>query len=264
MSLFDDQNKTEITKQITAATCFWLDERGCKPVENEVTVDRGWIADIASVVYPSNTELQDLKLIRRAPKWSKRAEREAWESEVAAMACMMTVIVEVKTSRGDFLGDKKWVSPPIADLNWIAAPCGLIGESERPSGWGILEYSQSRDCMIQKCPPLVHKTTAEQQRDLIHAVACRRDNHTRYEHINRIRRQYAEENKHRESLTRVKDAMRAALSIAAGEYGSVEGALEAHRIKLRSIGELEMLNLTRLWNCQRPTSEPNKNIEETA
>jgi len=255
MSLFEDQNKTELTKQITAATCFWLDERGCKPVENEVTVDRGWIADIASVVCPSNTELQDLKLIRRAPKWSKPEQREAWEAEVAAIACMMTVVVEVKTSRGDFLHDKKWTSAPIADLSWIAAPAGLIGESERPQGWGVLEYSQTRDCMIQRCPAQVRMTTAEQQRNLIHAVACRRDNQTRYEHINRIRRQYADENKQRESLTRVKDAMRAALSIAHGEHGSVEGALEAHRIKLRSVGELEMLGLTRLWNCSPNASE---------
>ena len=40
MSLFEYQNKTELTKQITAATCFWLDERGCKPVENEVKIGR--------------------------------------------------------------------------------------------------------------------------------------------------------------------------------------------------------------------------------
>lgn len=258
MSLFDDQNKTEITKQITSATCFWLDERGCKPVETEVSVALGWIADIASVICPSNTELQELKLIRRAPKWSKRAEREAWEAEVAAMACMMTVIVEVKTSRGDFLGDKKWNAPPLADLSWIAAPSGLIAESERPQGWGILEHSGGRDCMISRCAPQIRMTTAEQQRNLIHAVACRRDNHTRYEHVNRIRKQYAEENKQRESLTRVKDAMRAALSVAHGEYGSVEGALEAHRIKLRSIGELEMLKLTRLWNCS-----PNGSVHRT-
>jgi hypothetical protein len=97
MSLFDDQNKTEITKHITAATCFWLDERGCKPVETEVSVTWGWIADIASVICPSNTELQELKLIRRAPKWSKRAEREAWEVEVKVISRMMTVVVEVKT-----------------------------------------------------------------------------------------------------------------------------------------------------------------------
>ena len=262
MSLFDDQNKTEITKQITAATCFWLDERGCKPVETEVFVGFGWVADVASVVCPSNTELQDLKLIRRAPKWSKRAEREAWESEVKAIACMMTVIVEVKTSRGDFMGDRKWTAPPMADLSWVAAPVGLITDSERPQGWGILEYSEARDCMIQRCPPQVRTTTNEQQRNLIHAVACRRDNQTRYEHINRIRRQYAEDNKQRESLTRVKDAMRAALSIAAGEYGSVEGALEAHRIKLRSIGELEMLKLTRLWNCQAVSHEQARAVRE--
>ncbi len=249
MNLFDDQNKTEITKLITAATCFWLDERGCKPVETEVSVAFGWIADIASVISPSNTELQELKLIRRAPKWSKRSEREAWESEVLAMVRMMTVIVEVKTSRSDFLGDKKWTSPPIADLNWISAPSGLIGESERPSGWGILEYSESRDCMVTRCIPHIMTTTMEQQRNLIHAVATRRDNQSRYEHIRRISRAHRSEGNERISVARVRDAMRAALSIAHGEHGSVEGALDAHRIKLRNIGELEMLKLTRLWNC---------------
>ena len=112
MSLFDDQNKTELTKQITAATCFWLDERGCKPVETEVSVACGWIADIASVICPSNTELQELKqsAVLEVEQTSRAGSVEA---EVAAMACMMTVIVEVKTSRGDFLGDKKWNAPPL-------------------------------------------------------------------------------------------------------------------------------------------------------
>ena len=49
--------------------------------------------------------------------------------------------------------------------------------------------------MISRCAPQIRMTTAEQQRNLIHAVACRRDNDTRYEHVNRIRKQYAEENK---------------------------------------------------------------------
>ena len=249
MSLFDDQNKTELTKNITAATCFWLDKHGCKPVETEVYVTRGWVADIASAIFPSNTELQELKLIRRAPRWSKLTERETWEVEAAAITRMMTVIVEVKTSRSDFLGDKKWTSPSMADLSWIAVPSGLIGESERPQGWGILEYNEGRDCMVMSCVPQIRITTAEQQRNLIYSIACRRDNHTRYEHINQIRKEYREQDKQRESLIRVKDAIRAALSIAHGVYGSVEGALEAHRIKLCSIGELEMLKLTRLWNC---------------
>jgi hypothetical protein len=254
MSLFDDQNKTEITKQITAATCFWLDERGFKPVETEVSVDVGWIADIASVVCPTQTELQDLKLIRRAPRWSKREEREAWDSEVSAMACMMTAIVEVKASRGDFGGDRKWKLAPPADLCWIAAPSGLIAPSERPEGWGILEYSEGRDCMVTRSIPTIRTTTHEQQRNLIHAVAMRRDNHTRYEHINRLRKAHAEDDKQRISLVRIKDAMRAALSIARGEHGSIEAALEYHRVKLHSIGELEMLKLTELWGVKIPVS----------
>ena len=252
MSLFDDQNKTEITKQITAATGFWLDERGVKPVETEVTIAWGWIADIAGVVCPTQTELQDLKLIRRKPSWKKsEEEKQAWEVEAGVLNRLMTVVVEVKTSRSDFRGDKKWEWEPPADLCWLAVPAGLIAETERPKGWGILEYSEKRDCMISKVVPPVRTTTAEQQRDLVYAVACRRDNHTRYEHINRLRKEYRDEDKHRQSLTRVKDAMRAALSVARGEYGSVEGALEAHRIKLKGGYELEMLGLTALWGVAK-------------
>jgi len=252
MSLFDHQNKTELTKQITAATCFWLDERGVKPVETEVTIAQGWIADIAGVVCPTQTELQDLKLIRRKPTWKKSAEEKAvWEFEASILNRLMTVIVEVKTSRGDFRGDHKWEWPQPADLCYIAAPAGLIAEAERPQGWGLLEYSDKRDCMISKVVPPVRTTTPEQQRDLIHAVACRRDNQTRYEHINRLRKEYREEDKHRQSLTRVKDAMRAALSIARAEHGSVEGALEYHRIKLRGTYELEALGLTSLWGVAK-------------
>ena len=252
MSLFDDQNKTEITKQITAAACFWLDERGVKPVETEVTVMDGWIADIAGVLCPTETELQTLKLIRRKPSWKKSEEdRQAWQVEASVLNRMMTVVVEVKTSRGDFRGDKKWEWEPPADLCWLAVPAGLIAETEKPKGWGILEYSDKRDCMISRCVPEIRTTTAERQRNLIHAVACRRDNHTRYEHINRLRKEYRDEDKRRESLTRVKDAMRAALSIARGEHGSVEGALEYHHIKLRSLYELEIMGLTALWGVAK-------------
>lgn len=252
MSLFDDQNKTEITKQITAATCFWLDERGVKPVETEVTVAFGWIADVAGVLCPTETELQTLKLIRRKPTWKKpQDEKDAWQVEADVLNRMMTVIVEVKTSRGDFRGDKKWEWGSPADLCWVATPAGLISEAERPKGWGLLEYSETRDCMISRRVPEIRTTTAEQQRNLVHAVACRRDNHTRYEHINRLRKEYRDEDKRRESLTRVKDAMRAALSIARGEHGSVEGALEYHRIKLKSLYELEMLGLTALWGVAK-------------
>jgi hypothetical protein len=252
MSLFDDQNKTELTKQITAATCFWLDERGIKPVETEVTIASGWIADIAGVSCPTETELQDLKLIRRKPKWKKpQEEKDAWQFEASILNRMMTVVVEVKTSRSDFRGDHKWEWPAPADLCWIAAPAGLIAETEKPKDWGLLEYSDKRDCMISRVRPPLRTTTAEQQRDLIHAVACRRDNQTRYEHINRLRKEYREDDKQRISLTRVQDAMRAALSIARGEHGSVEGALEYHRIKLKGVYQLEMLGLTALWGVAK-------------
>jgi len=249
MSLFDDQNKTEMTKLVTAATCFWLDERGVKPVETEVPIARGWVADIAGVLSPTDTELQDLKLIRRRPMWKKpQEERDAWQKEVSAIRRLMAVVVEVKTSRGDFCGDKKWGMEPLADLNWVATSKGLIKESEWPVGWGVLEYSESRDCMITKQAPVVRHATPDQQLSLVYEVAVRRDNQTRYEHLRRLQKQHRSYDNERTSVTRVKTALRAALSIAKGEHESVEGALEYHGIKIGSAGELEILGLTKLWN----------------
>lgn len=250
MSLFDDRNKTDMTKAVTAATCFWLDERGCKPVETEVPIAMGWVADIAGVCSPTETELQDLKLIRRKPAWKKPAEdRDAWHKEANALDRVMTAIVEVKTSRGDFLGDKKWKVAPIADLCWIASPAGLIGASEIPPAWGLLEYSEKRNCMISRRSPSPSPITAEQQLNIVLSVAVRRDNQTRYEHLRRLQREERDRRNEGVSLARVKVAMRAALTIARGEQESVEGALAYHGIKLASLGELEMLRLAELWNC---------------
>jgi hypothetical protein len=64
-----DRNKTEITHNITRLAALWLDNHGFKPVETEVGVDQGWIADIAGVGCLTQTEYIGLKLLKRPPRW---------------------------------------------------------------------------------------------------------------------------------------------------------------------------------------------------
>lgn len=57
-----------------------------------------------------------------------------------------TVVIEVKTSRADFLSDRKkyWrtVEPEFraGNLRWYLCPEGLIKSEELPDGWGLLYW----------------------------------------------------------------------------------------------------------------------------
>ena len=57
-----DLNKTPLTHRITALAAAFLDAHGFKPVETEVPVASGWVADVASFVYPTMTEAKKLRL----------------------------------------------------------------------------------------------------------------------------------------------------------------------------------------------------------
>jgi len=55
-----------------------------------------------------------------------------------------SVVVECKASRPDFLADrvKPWRQDPaigVGDERYYLAPAGMIGLSELPAGWGLLE-----------------------------------------------------------------------------------------------------------------------------
>ena len=240
MSLFDDCNKTELTKEITAAACQWLDERGCKPVETEVCIERKWIADIATAVSPTETELQMLKLIPRKPSWKKsKEELAAWEEQANTVPDLMTVIVEVKASMQDLTRDEKWIRPRPANLCYLAVPQNIPWRKCQPEGWGILEYRKDR--FLQHRTPVLTTVTTEMQRDVIYAIAMRRDNQTRYEHLRRLQRDERERSNQTKSLTRMQLALRLAISLARGEHPSVAAALEHHGMRNLSKWEIESL-----------------------
>ena len=228
MSLFEDHNKTEITKDLTAAVCSWLDERGGKPVETEVAVETGWVADVATVLNPTQTELQDLKLVRRKPGWAKRDQQEAWEIEARPFNRLMSVLVEVKTSRSDFLRDAKWGRARPTDLCWLAVPVDLISRLEWPYRWGILEYSTTSTRLFHRRRPVLSPTSTDQRLSVVYQIACRRDSHSRYEHLRRIQRKQRQDENEGKSLTRVHDALRFAKSVVEGRHDSYELAVMCH------------------------------------
>lgn len=261
-----DRNKTQITHDVTAATTAWLDEKGFKPVETEVTVADGWCADLAGVIIPTQTELINLKLLNRPPSWNERfstrlgvTRREwtstryaEWRSELNRLTRTMTALVEVKTSRGDFCGDRKWMLAVPTDLAYVAYPKGLIRAEEWPQGWGILEYSTAGVRCVRA--PRVHQSSDGQQRDVVLNIGIRRDHHTRYERWREFQREQRLEDAQRKQLTRVGDIAKAVLRVARGERSSLEECLLW--TGLRDLPEWVMEPLRDLYGCKPELPEP--------
>lgn len=239
-----DRNKTELTKHVTDAAIGYLDERGCKPIETEVYVSDGWIADVAAMLSPTVTELVKLRLVSRAPDW-KDQNRQRWWEQARAMQKIMTVLVEVKTSRGDFISDRKWSIDPPCNLAYLAVPAALkLSVEELPKEWGILSVHDATVRLQQV--PIIRDVSIEAQFKTVAQIAIRRDNATRYERLRELQREYTLDRAIQKSMTRVSTAMRVVQSIIAGKHGSVSGALEYHGVL--GLGKYQIEELGRYWN----------------
>lgn len=255
-----DRNKSQLTHDVTNATAAWLDERGFKPVETEVGPlsydenNTGWIADLAGVICPTQTELIDLKLLRSRPSWKALDEdQKTWRADYKSLDRTMTCLVEVKTSRGDFIGDRKWSLTPPTDLAFLAVPSGMIEREEWPYGWGILAYWEG--CGIRRLrPPTPRVTTPEQQFATVLSIAVRRDHHTRYARLREFQRAQRLRDGEDKTIRRAGDIARAFLQIARGEHNNVEEVLDRHQLRKLPYYVLEQLN--QLWGAMIPKSEP--------
>jgi hypothetical protein len=255
-----DLNKTDLTKAVTQLALVYFDERGCKPIETEVTVAKGWIADLAGVLNPTVTELQLLKLLRRKPK-GYDTHYTQWRIEAKNAQRLLTVIVEVKTSRSDFRGDRKWTAlAPPANLCYLAIPEGDgthdnpchfgLRLDEFPIGWGLLSCAPKRVRCLRV--PAIREVTAEQQLNVVLQIAVRRDNNTRYERLRELQRAIRAAKNGEISRMRTLYAMKAMKSIVEGEHGSVKEALEYHGV--RHMPEYYMAELEKLWAIM-PTTQ---------
>jgi hypothetical protein len=111
-------------------TILWLDNHGFKPVETEVPVMRGWVADIAGVIEPTHSEAVKLRLVPRKPNWTSFqtdleryvAGKERHENAYGSLPFPITVLVEVKTSLADLRRERKMV-----DAEWHGYRSAICG-----------------------------------------------------------------------------------------------------------------------------------------
>jgi hypothetical protein len=161
-----DENKTALTHRVTATSAAYLD---------------GWIADLASYWYPTVTEAKKLHLDRHAREILGTTAESAYVTLPRVFGSgPFTVVVEVKTARGDFArDDRKWQQWP-AHICCVAYPGGVVDKV--PEGWYGLEVSKDGRTLRK-----VHRTWASPHAqhsglviDFVAAVGIRRDHRTRY------------------------------------------------------------------------------------
>ena len=219
----NDRNKTELTHNLTRYAVLWLDAHGFKPVETEVSVDDRWIADVASVSVPTLTELINMKFIKRRPSYPYRWDVpeskknpvviERWEARCAewdekrrSIPERLTVLVEVKTSVGDFRGDRKWKREWPTNLCYLAMPEGMINETEYPKGWGVVLFSTS-GAVRKIIPSEIRAVSMEQQGRVIYSVAIRRDHRTRHAEIREWSKRVRLEDVEKKSVARLRQTV---------------------------------------------------------
>ncbi|KKM63582.1 hypothetical protein LCGC14_1510010 [marine sediment metagenome] len=177
-----DANKTALTHRVTAIAAAYLAGLGCKPVETEVPVAPGWVADVATFWYPSKSMGKRLHLERLARQWLGTLEDDANLVHRAFGNGPFTILVEVKTSRADFKSDCKWKLHKPAHICFLAYPEGVVARHELPEGWFGLETSSDGKAFRK-----VIRTSAEitpqhlgLTTDFICAVAIRRAHRTQH------------------------------------------------------------------------------------
>lgn len=164
-----DNNKTDLTHVATATAAAWMEAMGCKPVEAEVAVSPGWIADLAGVWCPTMTEAKNSHAMKHWPE-SLGLDRDSFSNHGLYERAMhqyggrLLVAVEVKVSRSDFLKDvgrkyglrsKRAGRPLPANLGVLAAPLSVFKDKDehmeiRRAGWGYLQLSESCERVTSK------------------------------------------------------------------------------------------------------------------
>jgi len=209
-----DRNKSELTHRVTLAAHQWLENHGFKPVEEEVGMpwtdvnEKGWIADIAGVIVPTQTELIEMKFLPRPPRYpygrnddDYQVKYAAWKALYKPLDRRMTCLVEVKTSRADFMGDRKWKMTPPTDLAYVAMPPGIVKQDEWPEGWGILELRG--DLVAQVRTPTPRQATDKEHFFVVYNLAVRCDHRTRHLQSRISAKEYRAEATERTSVDRI-------------------------------------------------------------
>lgn len=288
-----DKNKSPLTLKITAGAEKFLADRGFKPVETEVPIEKLWTADIASVIDPTETELQKLKLIEKKPTFhDSSANRNAarkkygnqywlspeylisqeykdfnkcledgkkkldeWRHRCMSIQSPLTVIVEVKTTHGDFQNDNKWFRPAPSNLRYLAIPSGMLKRSEYPTGWGILEFGADGSLHRIAQNSNMENIDAEKRMWTIHEIALKRHHRTEYVWLRDMRKKMTAQQTASKYNNRVQDLLRAIMDIldAGGYYkfNSVEECLNFRNISFNNLEPDTQDKLNQMWGINK-------------
>ena len=199
-----EANKSPLTHAITSGVQTYLKDKGFKPIETEVPIEAGWIADVASVIVPTPTEMQNMKIVPRRPKYEfmvhepnnpdwwkteehkkfteiQQAKHNAWKAILDAVPSPMTALAEVKTTRSDWISDNKWNRPSPVNLRYLAIPAGMLKRPEFPVDWFVLEFNVEGKCLRVAQQGKVIDVSYEKRMWVIHEIALKR--HHRTEHV---------------------------------------------------------------------------------
>jgi len=256
-----DANKSELTLRITEAAAVWLDNIGAKPVETEVPIDRGWVADLAGAWCPTRTEAQMQGLIPRSVRfsgenWDRHEQRrEEREKAFDALPAPITIAHEVKVSRGDFRGDKKWDRPWPANMCVLSIPDGMLKPEEYPAGWWILLHSTKAGTLRKVERRGEIRAVADSDRMwFIHQVGLRCDHRVRnqrWRDLQKSHRNTENENVNRERMHRLARVM---VDIVNARFASIDETLGYH-LRRPDISSWLRDELTPLYGLARRNAE---------
>ncbi len=128
------------------------------------------------------------ELVERAARWLKGQgykvaltefrTASSEEPDAFGLNGASTCLVECKTSRADFLADKKkWFrrnpSMGLGVYRYFLTPKGLVRPDELPEGWGLLEIRGQRTFKIEEAAPFDRAAAMKAERPVIYSLLRR-------------------------------------------------------------------------------------------
>ncbi len=196
-----DRNKSQLTHVATATAAFWLANIGCKPIESEVPLPNGTIADLAAVWTPTPTEAKLSRLLKDlVPDSVKTEQINQLQWVFRRVAGRITIAVEIKVSKSDFARDlgKKYARSfrerpslrPCTHFLIVAAPQSVISKSETLD-CGVLSLSEDCSRVIKWRGPWHENAVFPGDiEDVIAAIAVRQHNVKAYANLRRALKGY--------------------------------------------------------------------------
>jgi hypothetical protein len=138
----------------------------------------------------------------------------------------MTCLVEIKTSRADFLRDDKWECESPADLSYVAMPSGIASIQECPATWGKIVLSENCDRVIKTHAPIPRQSSVSGQSDFMASLLMRLHNDIHYAREREFQREQRLGEGINKTISRMSNLVNAFLAIADGK--PVDEAMKYH------------------------------------